>query len=166
VPDPVTHLCTALLPMSLTGSRFTPVLALGAVLPDLCSRLPSTSLDILIRAGAPVPRWAPHLFTPMHMPYGALLGCLILALLFHERERAAILGWLVAGVALHFGADVLQDHHGEGYRLLFPFDLGKYELGWIGSEATVAWAPWLALVTAVAWGLRYFALQKAKSATN
>ena len=69
-------------------------------------------------------------------------------------QRWRALGLLLVGAATHIGLDVLQDHHGCGYALAFPLSSKVFELGWIGSQATVEWAPWLALITALAWGLR------------
>lgn len=153
--DPLTHLCTALLPKALIGGRHTGAFAIGAVLPDLLSRVPSMLVERAIVAGAPLPAWSPHPFSVIHQPVGAAVTCVLLACLFREEDRRAVLGWLLGGAALHFAADVLQFHHGVGYHLWYPVSTARFELGWIGSESTVPLAPWLAALTAVAWGVRW-----------
>jgi hypothetical protein len=154
VPDPLTHLCVALLPKGLLGGRHTFPFALGAVLPDLASRLPSMVLDIVDRQLVPVPNAILYPWGSLHTPIPLVFLCTALALLFPEADRRAVLGWIAGGIALHLALDVMQFHHGEGYQLLFPLTLMKFEIGITGSESTVVWAPWLALATAGVWGIR------------
>jgi hypothetical protein len=155
VADLVTHLCTALLPgVLLTAPRAT-WLALGAVAPDFAARVPGLALDILRRLSVPIPGNIESPLAVFHMPIGIVCGAVIVAQVVHPKQRRQALLWLVAGGILHLAVDILQDHHGHGYFLLFPFSTHRYELGWIGSEATVAWAPFLALVTAAVWGVRW-----------
>ena len=151
MPDPLTHLCTALLPKALIGGRHTGAFAIGVALPDMLSRVPSMLIERAIVAGAPLPIWAPHPFSVIHQPLGAAATCVLVATLFREDDRRAVLGWLLGGAALHFFADVLQFHHGVGYHLFYPLSTDRFELGWIGSESTVPLAPWLAVLTALAW---------------
>jgi hypothetical protein len=151
VADLVTHLCTALLPGALLRSRITPVVAFGTVLPDLFGRAVPLALERLYDRGWPVP---PELLWPwsaLHEPVGWALVSALGCTLFVEKQRKRVLGALCLGGALHTGLDVLQDHHGEGYLLLAPFSARDFELGLIGSEATVALAGPLAFVTACAW---------------
>lgn len=154
MPDLVTHLCSALLPKAITGGRHVGPFAVGVVLPDLLARVPGLMVGGVRRLGVAVPESTGVLFEIFHMPVGIVLACLLLARAFVAEQRAAVFGWLCAGGFLHLALDVLQDHHGEGYYLLFPLSTFRWELGWIGPEATVPWAPWLALVTALAWAIR------------
>lgn len=158
--DLVTHLCTALLPGSLLGAPRATWLALGAVLPDLASRVPGLLLDLVRSAGVDLPAYLHAPLSVLHMPIGVLCGGVLLGPLVHPTQRAQAVRWLIAGGMLHLAVDALQDHHGLGYFLFFPLNTGRYELGWIGSEATVAWAPWLALLTAVARGIRLLWLRR------
>ncbi len=50
--------------------------------------------------------------------------------------------------------DLTQRHVGLGYPLLVPFSSRDFELGVMGSEATVPWAPAIAAFTVGLWGLR------------
>ena len=152
--DLVTHLCSALLPKAFTGGRHAGPFAIGAVLPDLTARVPAIAFDHLGRR-TDVPEILQNAFDVLHMPVGMIAACVLLAWCFVPEQRGPVLGWLCAGSLLHLAVDLLQDHHGQGYYLLFPLTTWRWELGLIGSEATVAWAPWLALATAVAWGWRW-----------
>lgn len=152
--DLVTHLATVLLPAAFVRHRAISIVALGVVLPDLASRVPGEALEKLHELGAPVPSWAVMPWGVTHEPIPLLLVCVLVTLLFRERDRGVVLGALVLGCAAHLGLDLLQDHHGHGYHLLFPLHWGDWELGWLHSEATVAWAPWLASITGVAWAIR------------
>ena len=80
-----------------------------------------------------------------------LLSSTGLALLFPEAHRRQVLIALLGGMALHMGLDLLQDHLGQGYLLGFPFVRGSFELGWIGSEATVPAAPFLLALAFWSW---------------
>ena len=156
MPDPLFHLCTALLPKAITGGRHVGPFAVGVMLPDLGSRVPSMGLERLLIAGLPVPDFAMQMWSVFHLPLGALSACLFLGFWFPMEQRRPVVGWLCAGVALHFAADILQFHHEAGYALGFPLSRWRFELGWIGSEATVPWAPAFAALTAVSWGARWF----------
>ncbi len=155
VADLVTHLCTALLPAVLLSAPRATWLALGAVSPDLAARVPGLALDVIRRLSVPIPSNIEAPFAVMHMPIGILCGAVLAVQVVHVEQRRQALLWLLAGGALHLAVDTLQDHHGHGYFLLFPFSTERYELGWMGSEATVAWAPWLALLTALVWAMRW-----------
>lgn len=140
--DLVTHLCSGLLPAAIFAPRWMGPVALGAVLPDLSGRVP----QIVLSKFDGLPMGVVWAFDVAHTPVAQVLLCGIVAMAFATR-RGAVFGALLVGVAAHFLLDVLQNHHGHGYHLLFPFDSGRYELGWIGSEATVAYAPWVLLCT-------------------
>lgn len=154
MPDPLFHLCTALLPKALFGPRHTGAFVLGSLLPDLGSRLPGLALERLAVLGVPVPELLLNLWGVLHVPTGAGLAAVILAYAFHESERNAALAWIVSGVAIHLAVDTLQFHLDGGYPLLFPFSLRNFQIGVMGSEATVPWSAPLALISLVAWSIR------------
>lgn len=143
-----------MLPKAVTGGRHVGPFALGAVIPDFGARLPAIALERLNRAGWPIPAWTMHPWTVLHVPLGAALAAVIVALMFPEADRRPVAAWLLAGVALHFGLDVLQFHYEGGYMLLYPVTTAGFECGFMGSEATVPWAPYLAAITATAWAGR------------
>lgn len=153
--DLITHLCTGLLFKAATGGRYVGPIALGTILPDISSRLPTMLIDRVIRLGAPLPLELMYPFAVFHMPAGNFALCVILAFALPVGQRAAVCGWLLAGSWLHFGMDMLQGHHGQGYYMAFPLSLETTELGLIGSEATVPFAPLLAALTGLAWLWRH-----------
>jgi hypothetical protein len=160
VADLVTHLATALLPGALVGRWIAPV-AVGVALPDLGARVVPMGLEALQQLGAPIPDGLILSFAVLHEPIPLALVCTTLVAAVARAERRRTLLGLWGGCAVHQALDVLQDHHGQGYYLLAPFSLDRYELGLLGSEATVAWAPWLALATAAAWVGRWALRRKA-----
>jgi len=158
VADVVTHLCSGLLVQAVAppgaARRWAPVFVAGAVLPDLLSRAPAELFGLVHSHIAPMPPLLLYGWNPLHLPSGILLYSLIIALLFPQGERRAALAALLGGAVLHVLIDLTQRHVGLGYPLLVPFSSADFELGLIGSEATVGWAPWIAGATAAAWLLR------------
>jgi len=155
VADLITHACSALIPGAFVRTRLLGPVVIGAVLPDLVSRLPATVLELLRHGGLAIPGWLSMPWGVLNEPFALVLVCLLLAQAFRTSDRWLVFRGLLVGCALHVGLDVLQDHHGDGYLLLFPLSRARFELGWIDSEATVVWAPWLALLTAGLWGVRW-----------
>ncbi len=155
VADLVTHLCSVLIPGTLLPKPVVTALAVGTAVPDLAARLPAVGLGMIRRAGAPIPGSADAVFEVCHMPVGIVLTSILLGTLVHPDQRRSATTALVLGGALHMAMDVLQNHFGNGYYMCFPFSVSRWELGWIGSEATVPLAPWFASVTAVLWASRW-----------
>ena len=154
----VTHAAVALLPAALSRRILAGPLVVGALLPDLAARVPAMGLELLAaRTGLPLPAAATHVWAVLHTPLGTGALCVLLALLAPEERRPAVLGWLLAGAGAHYLLDLVQDHHGQGYHLLFPLSRGDWELGWFSSEYSLDLAPWLALAAALAWGVRWLA---------
>lgn len=154
--DLVTHACTALLPGAFVRSRWIGVVTVGTVLPDVLGRVVPLGLERLQLLGAPIPPAAIPAFGPLHGVVGSALTALFVALWFVPgRRRGAFLA-LMLGVALHLGVDVTQFHHGQGYPLAAPLDWTPFELGWIGSEATVPYALPLLALTGLAWSFRWW----------
>ena len=145
--DLVTHAAVGLLLGRGTGATrgAMALAAAGAVLPDVIGRAPGLALRL---AGLEAASWSAWLDV-CHTPAGSLVMAALLSQAFEQRARAA--GWLAMGAASHFGLDILQDHHGLGYRLLFPLHAARFELGWIGSESTTMWALPLGLLALAAW---------------
>lgn len=152
--DLVTHLCTVLLPGALVPYRAVGLVALGTVVPDAFGRVVPMALELGQGAGLPIPDPFVWSFGLFHSPVGATLLCGAFALSFVREHRHEAFAALTLGAQIHLFIDVLQFHHGRGYPLLAPFSWETYELGVIGSEATVDLALPLLGATAVAWLLR------------
>ena len=148
--DLVTHAAVGLLLKSVTARRHTAVLIAGTLLPDLLSRLPSMVCSAA-RVVVEVPSLLIYGWDPLHTPAGMLLSSYAISLLFVAEHRRGVFLNLLGGMLLHMAVDLLQSHLGVGYPVLFPFSLHAFELGLIGSEATVPLAIPLAILAGVVW---------------
>lgn len=163
--DLVTHVAVVLLPAAITRWRLAPIAAIGALLPDALGRAVPLGLERLCALGAPIPASAMWPWAALHEPAGWLATSTLLACAFVERDRARVWGALCVGGLAHTALDVLQFHHGNGYPLLAPLSSRTFELGWLGSEATVGWAGPLAIATALAWAAPLIA-SRTRTATS
>ncbi len=152
--DLVTHMATGLLVKAATRRGHTATLVLGTVLPDLIARAPALVLARVREAGAPIPEPLVHAPAVAHMPLGMLALATLLALLFHEPDRREAWRNLAGGLFLHLAVDLLQDHMGVGYMLLYPFTTWDFEFRLVSTEATVLWAPWLGPLSVGLWWWR------------
>ena len=128
----------------------------GALLPDLGSRVPRVLLQGALRTGLLEPGETARMLVMgvdvPHQPVGFALVCIALGALLPERLapphrwRAAWLLYL--GGLLHLAADLLQSHIAPGYRYLEPLHPAAFELGVVGTEATLLAIP---LLAATAW---------------
>ena len=98
-----------------------------------------------------MPSVATHGWEPMHQPVGLVVLAYLLCMFVPELIRLAVFWNLLGGMVLHMALDLLQNHHGVGYMLVFPFSTWGFEFACIGSEATVWVAPFLAFL---AWRYR------------
>ncbi len=152
--DLVTHIGLAFLVKGLTRKPHTASFVLGNVLPDLGGRAIGMGLTLLVHQGAPVPEDLIFGFGVLHLPLGILALCGLLALPFRRDLRRSVFLNLLGGCFLHLALDLLQRHTGTGYPLLFPFTTWHWELGLIGSEATVPVSVPLLLAGAGLWWRR------------
>ena len=148
--DLVTHAAVGVLLKAATSRTHAAAFIAGALLPDLLSRLPSMICSAA-RVIVDVPSLLIYGWDPLHTPVGMLLSAYAISLLFVAEQRVGIFWNLLGGMLLHMAIDLLQSHLGVGYPLLFPFSTRAFELGVIGSEATVPLALPLALLAAWAW---------------
>ncbi len=147
--DLVTHAASAVLLKSITGWRYPAVFVLGTLAPDIFCRVPAIVFGGIHNNFMALPPVATNIWQPLHQPLGMTLLAYFLCMFFEQPVRKAVFINLLGGMALHLGLDLLQDHHGAGYPLLFPFSQQGFEFGIIGSEATVFWAIPLAVVAAL-----------------
>ncbi len=149
--DLVTHLASVLLPAAVVGARRIGPALVGVGAPDVLARALPMALEALVHAGLPIPEALVLPWGVLHEPIPLALVAVLASEAIVPGDQRAFLRGFALGVAAHLGLDVLQDHHGLGYTWLAPFSDARFELGWIGSEATVRWAPGLAAATALAW---------------
>jgi len=141
MPDPLSHVCFALLVGR--AARFRRGLAafvIGTFLPDLLTSAPTVLLGS-------VTYW---FWVPSHTPVGVLVWAYALSLLFRREDRRVTFACLLAGGWLALALDALQDHIAGGYMLLFPFSWAQYELHLIAPEASILWLPYLVGLTGLA----------------
>ena len=148
--DLVTHAAAGALVKAGTRGPHAAAFIAGNLLPDLLCRLPAMVCTGVNQHVVELPPLLLYGWSPLHMPAGMLLSAWLLSLLFGADVRRGVFWNLLGGMALHLGLDMLQSHLGVGYALLFPVSYQTFELGWIGSEATVPVALPLA---ALAWWL-------------
>lgn len=152
--DLVTHLCSVLLPAAFVRHRAIGLVAIGSVMPDAFGRVVPMALELGQGVGLPIPDPVVASFGALHAPVGLVVLSGLLAQAFAAGERTTAFRALILGALAHLLLDVLQFHHGRGYPLLAPFSWETYELGVIGSEATVDVALPLLAITALAWTVR------------
>lgn len=152
--DLVTHMATGLLFKAGTRGPYTAALVAGTVLPDLGARVPAMGFSALAKSGVSIAPEIPYAFEVLHMPVGMAFLCLLISCFFTEEQRTGVFLNLLGGCLLHLALDLTQDHLGVGYLLGFPFSTADFELGWVGTEATVLWAPLFGLVALVLWRRR------------
>lgn len=148
--DLLSHAAVAVILKAGTGGRMPAVFVAGTILPDVASRVPSIILGYIHVHLVPLPEWWLFAWEPMHQPVGMTILAYLVSMFFCVSVRRAVFCNLLGGMSLHMLMDVLQSHHGAGYMLGFPFGVQAFELGWIGSEATV---PFAAPLCAIAWWL-------------
>ena len=130
-------------------------------MPDMVSRAPELAVHLCVILGI----WQHNIDTSVfvmglnigHTPVG-LAGCaIVVAAVIPEHWASPPGRWRVAwllgsGGAIHLLADVLQSHLEPGYYVFYPFSATPWELGWIGSEASLVAMPVLLMVAW--WALR------------
>ena len=109
----------------------------GAILPDIFSRLPAMVFSEIDQRVVPIHGILVVGWEVCHQPVGMLLVSMIVALLFVQNLRTTIFFNLYGGMMLHLATDMFQNHQGLGYMLGFPFSNSMFELGLIGTEASV-----------------------------
>ena len=142
--DLVTHAASAVLVKSARRGALLSVFVLGTFLPDVCSRGPALTLGWVHTHWVTLPHMATFGWEPLHQPFGMVVFAYLVCLLFDASNRKAVFFNLLGGMFLHLGIDMLQDHHGVGYIVAFPFQTHGFEFALMGSEATVWAAPALA----------------------
>ena len=129
MPDLVTHVAVAHLlrrPFDFKRRKTNPIpfrilFYFGTILPDILTR----PFYILF----PVTKdWT----VPFHTPFGMILTCILLTLLFESSIRRRVFINLLGGGFFHFFLDALQKHINEGIFWFFPFSWksGGFQLFW------------------------------------
>lgn len=133
-----------------TQSRsLLPLFYLGIILPDVLTR----PVYILLPASH---RWT----VPLHTPFGMLLVCLFLALLFYRSVRRPVFTALFTGSCVHFLLDLLQKKILPNDYWLFPVTWKTIPVGLLWSDDFIVLIPFA--VAAVGLGEHIRALHNKK----
>jgi hypothetical protein len=139
MPDLFAHFSSAYLPSRYHKlQRYDALLALGAVLPDLVSRIP---IIIFVRwLDLPIV----YFFRALHTPIGMILVCYLLSFLFERSIRFKSFLSLAIGSFLHLVLDLMQQQFFEGIYLPFiPFSMKAIQWGWFHYNASLLVFPLL-----------------------
>lgn len=167
MPDPLSHAAIGALLRARAPAEPLAWFAVGSVLPDLSSRLPTLGLTALSElAGFEIPLPLLAGLSVCHHPLPYLLLCWLVALLLPRAVRLTAGLNLAAAGLLHLALDATQRHLEGGYRLLFPLSSGQWELGWIDADWSLHALPWLLLVVAGVFGVRAWRWRRASSQSS
>ena len=161
MPDLITHSCVAYGLSVLCKNRWHSPVIVGALMPDILSRVPSMVLSFLRGFEPRIPLWLIDMWGPLHLPAGMLISSLMLAMLWRDSFRMRIFWLSLLGQASHLLIDVGQSHIAGGYALGFPIWNRPVELGLYGTEASVWLAPILLL-----WAYRHWKSQSGPQDTD
>ncbi len=152
-------LATHILVNTITGKvlksgKYLPVFIMGSLLPDVLTRIPSNTLQIINKLclkllNIETYTWTAHIswfMAPFHTPFILFLLCYMLALGLRQPIRKPVFGWLWSGVLLHLGLDALQRHIGFAYYWLFPFSWQSYSQGLFWPETPLYSLPLLIVI--------------------
>ena len=139
MPDLVTHTAAAyFVARNKKMTRYRALFYLGVILPDVLAR----PMYIL---------W-PELFfytIAIHTPVFMIVFVLLLSEFFPSSERRNVVGFVLAGVTLHFLMDLFQRHLLTGYYWFFPFSWIDFEVPLFWPETPLQLIPaWIAFAAA------------------
>jgi hypothetical protein len=147
MPDLFTHFASGyFISRHKTLRRYTFFLILGAILPDILTRVPEIVLDRFF--GIPVF----HFVIIFHTPVCLLLTSYIFSLMLEKRERLQAFIYILAGSYLHVALDLMQRQIGDGvYIPLFPFSFETIQLGLFHYNASITLFPAIFILVLVVW---------------
>lgn len=165
MPELATHsLVGYIVAKSARKSELVLIVLIGAVLPDVLTRIPSIILELF---GRPWAKYA-EFFGPLHSPFPLLLMCLLICQFFAAEIRKAVFFSLSVGVGTHLFLDILQRTIAGmgfqkvplgGYLWFFPFSWYDFQIGLFWPEGSLYAIPVLA-------ALAFILLVSVKAAGN
>ncbi len=140
MPELVTHAIAG----CLLARRHLVLVFVGALLPDLLTRIPNALFSFLKIAGGE--DWV----RPLHSPVPLVLVALLLSFLFDSSIRRQVFSALMLGIMSHLVLDFFQRRTPDpgwqivperGYQWLFPFSQFDFQFGLYGPEASLLLLP-------------------------
>ena len=147
MPDLFAHFASGYLPSRHQKiQKYDALLVLGAVLPDLLSRIP----DIVLVRFFHLP--VEYFFRALHAPIVVILSCYLLSFLFERSIRFKSFLSLVAGSCLHLVLDLMQQQFFEGVSMPFiPFSMKTVQWGLFHYNASLVAFPPLLVIVLLIW---------------
>ena len=135
MPDLLTHFLSAyiLAKWTVHSRAMRSIFYLGAVLPDLLSRLPSILLEFILKRYSGEMSW---FFTNFHSPFIVFWFSLLISQFF-QKDRRKIFFILLSGAGFHFILDFFQRHVEPVYFWLFPFSWKRWEIGLFWADSSI-----------------------------
>jgi hypothetical protein len=147
VPDLFAHFASSyLISREAHLRQYTSVFVLGAVLPDILTRIPEIILDRFL--GIPIF----HFVVIFHAPFCLLLVSFVISLMLEFRTRLMAFFFILLGSYLHVVLDLMQKQFGQGvYMPYFPFSFETLQWGLFHFNASIALFPILLVSVVIAW---------------
>ena len=151
MPDLVTHVVIALVLIELFQVQRRSLVLLGAILPDVFTKL------VLLRLFIPLPHIDYGVLSAFHVPFIFFLFALVLAPLFRS-PYWKVVGALTLGGLSHIFADAFLRHFGAGgIKLFFPLLSRGYTLSLIWpDESFLLLFPGVLIYLFLLWHRGYF----------
>ena len=150
MPDLFAHFASGYL-LSYPGKfrRYNALFVLGAILPDVLTRIPEIIFERLL--GLPVF----HFFNALHTPVGVIFASYILSFVFLEEERKFAFTCFLSGSLIHIGLDLLQrQFYYAVYMPFFPFSMETFQWGFYHYNASLIFFLPLLILTFFLWLLQ------------
>jgi hypothetical protein len=147
MPDLFAHFASGYLIGRIPSIRsWSAFLTLGAILPDLLTRIPEIILDRFL--GIPIY----HFVEIFHSPLCLLLTSFAISLLIEHRARSKAFLSIFLGSTIHVVLDLMQKQFGSAiYMPFFPFSLDKVQWGLFHFNASIVFFPLLLILVFAAW---------------
>lgn len=148
MPDLLTH-TLFVYPLKFKLKNNTPIILLGAILPDVFARI----LGVLLPHRTTV-SWAQ---AALHSPVSLIVICYLISLFFQQELRKNAFKLLILGSLSHFFLDLFQKTLSVGYFWLFPFSFDSFSFSLIWPNDTVILIlPLLVInLTMYVWNIRH-----------
>ncbi len=150
MPDLLTHYLSARILTVKSGTRLISLFFMGTILPDVLSRVPSIVIAILFGTYDCHLGW---FWAILHSPIVLILVCFLMTFFFEENLRKSVFRFLIFGVVLHLGLDMLQKTFtsGSGYLWFFPFSFKSFNIPLFWPDQSLYFIPVLLVILIFIW---------------
>jgi len=142
LPDLFFHFASGYLPTRYPKVlKYDALLVLGAILPDVLTRIP----EIVLYRYLDLPVY--DFFNALHTPFSLLIFCYCLSLFFVESDRISSFVVMSIGAQFHILLDMMQEQFYSGvYMPMFPFSLKTYQFALFHPHSSLLFSPLLAIL--------------------